>query len=67
MRGDMDINAGKILYDQATIEEVGKEIVQKIILTAQGQPTCSEALGHQEFSLSYKSFEPIGPACLPSV
>ena len=27
--------------------------------------TKSEALGHQEFILTYKSFEPLGPACLP--
>jgi hypothetical protein len=26
----------------------------------------SEALGHQEFILTYKQFEPIGPACLPA-
>jgi len=30
-----------------------------------GEPTKSEALGHQEFILTYKSFEPLGPACLP--
>jgi altronate hydrolase len=23
-------------------------------------------LGHQEFILTYKTFEPVGPACLPS-
>ena len=28
-------------------------------------PTVSERLGHQEFILTYKTFEPIGPACLP--
>jgi hypothetical protein len=27
--------------------------------------TRSEALGHQEFILGYKSFEPLGPSCLP--
>jgi altronate hydrolase len=25
----------------------------------------SESLGHQEFILTYKAFDPIGPACLP--
>ncbi len=30
-----------------------------------GEQTVSEALGHQEFMLSYKSFEAAGPACLP--
>jgi altronate hydrolase len=24
-------------------------------------------MGHQEFVLTYKSFEPIGPACMPVV
>ena len=26
----------------------------------------AERLGHQEFILTYKSFEPLGPACFPS-
>ena len=30
-----------------------------------GEPTKSEALGHQEFVLGYKPFEPLGPACFP--
>jgi altronate hydrolase len=33
---------------------------------AGGARSRSEALGHREFVLGYKSFEPIGPACLPS-
>ena len=32
---------------------------------AAGDPTKSEALGHQEFILGYQSFEPLGPSCLP--
>jgi altronate hydrolase len=63
---DMDINAGKILNRNATIEEVGgNEIVNKVISVAKGGKSCSEALGHQEFILNYKKFEPIGPSCLP--
>lgn len=65
MEEDMDINAGKVLYNQASLEEVGKEIFDKIISLAAGQLTCSEKLGHQEFVLGYKTFEPVGPACLP--
>jgi altronate hydrolase len=37
--------------------------VQKL---ASGELSKSEALGHQEFILTYKQFEPIGPACLPA-
>ena len=33
---------------------------------ASGELSKSEALGHQEFILTYKHFEPIGPACLPA-
>jgi len=65
MRDDMDVNAGKILRLQASIEEVGKEIYDKLLEVASGAQSCSESLGHQEFVLTYKSFEPIGPHCLP--
>jgi altronate hydrolase len=62
---DMDVNAGAVLDGQATLAEVGDEIVAQVIALASGAPSKSEALGHQEFILTYKSFEPIGPACLP--
>ena len=62
---DMDINAGKILDDEATLDEVGDEIFDLVIKLANGAPSKSEQLGHTEFILTYKSFEPIGPACLP--
>ena len=62
---DMDINAGRILEGAATLDEVGEEIFGQILSVAAGAPTASEALSHQEFSLVYKSFEPLGPACLP--
>ncbi len=65
MSGDMDINAGKILRLQASVDEVGREIYDKVLDIASGSQTCSEALCHQEFVLTYKTFEPIGPHCLP--
>jgi altronate hydrolase len=37
-----------------------------VIEVVGGRKTKSEALGHQEFVLTYKSFEPLGPACFPS-
>jgi altronate hydrolase len=67
MSDDMDINAGKVLEGRATLEEAGRELYRKVLSTAEGQPTCSESLGHQEFILTYKAFEPIGPACLPVI
>jgi altronate dehydratase large subunit len=62
---DMDVNAGRILEGAATIEEVGQEIYEQVLRVAAGGRTASEELGHREFSLVYKSFEPLGPACLP--
>ncbi len=62
---DMDINAGKVLRGEANLDELGQEIYETVINVVQGQQSVSEALGHQEFILTYKSFDPIGPACLP--
>jgi altronate dehydratase large subunit len=66
MSEDMDINAGKIMEGMATIDEVGDEIFSKIISLGNGKKSLSEELGHREFVLGYKTFEPIGPSCLPA-
>ena len=66
MGDDMDVNAGRVLEGSAELDEVGREIVERIASTAAGEATCSEALGHQEFILTYKTFEPLGPTCLPT-
>ncbi len=65
MADDMDVDAGRILEGAASLDEVGREVYDRVLAVAAGTPSCSEALGHQEFILTYKSFEPIGPACLP--
>lgn len=65
LAADMDINAGRILEGEATLDEVGDEIVAAIMAVAGGEPSVSEALGHREFILTYKAFDPVGPACLP--
>ena len=67
MSEDMDVDAGKILEGRASLDEVGREILDLSLAVARGAQTKSEELGHQEFVLTYKSFEPIGPSCLPSV
>jgi len=66
MSDDMDVNAGRILRLEASVDEVGKEIYDKVLAIVSGVQSCSESLGHQEFVLTYKSFEPIGPHCLPA-
>jgi altronate hydrolase len=51
MRSDMDINAGRIL-EGASVEEVGREIFEKLIAVASGEPSLSEAqgIGEEEFN-----------------
>ncbi len=61
----MDVNGGTIADGIETVEDVGRHLVDAIIAAASGEPTKSEALGHQEFVLAYKTYEPLGPGCLP--
>jgi len=63
---DMDINAGRVMTGGGSVDEVGAEIFERLVATAMGAETKSETLGHQEFILTYKSFDPIGPGCLPT-
>ena len=65
LANDMDVNAGRILEGDATLDEVGEEILQQVIAVSSGKRSVSEDLGHQEFILTYKAIEPIGPSCLP--
>jgi altronate hydrolase len=63
---DMDVNAGKVINGEATVQKVGDEIYDLVGKVAQGEPSRSEALGHQEFVITNKKFEAIGPSCLPT-
>ena len=45
--------------------EVGDEIVALVARVVEGGQTKSEELGHCEFILTYKTFEPTEPGCLP--
>lgn len=65
MSGDMDVDAGRIIEGRGDHAEVGDEIVLLCRAIAAGRPSLSEALGHHEFVLTYKSFEPLGPGCHP--
>lgn len=65
LKEDMDVNAGGILEGTSTVDDVGAEIFSLVNRVTVGEQTKSEALGHQEFILTYKTFEPIGPSCLP--
>jgi altronate hydrolase len=58
MRDDMDLNAGTILSDGRTVDEVGEEIFRQILAVASGEQTKSERLG-----LGEEEFQPwiLGP------
>lgn len=51
MQGDMDINAGRIVTDGASIADIGQEIFDLLIAVASGQKPLSEqqGLGDHEF------------------
>ncbi|SHH14775.1 UxaA family hydrolase [Cognatishimia maritima] len=63
MSDDMDVNAGRILTGGATLQDVGREIHDKLIGLASGARTASEDLGHVEFVLTYKTPTPPEPSC----
>lgn len=54
MRGDMDVNAGRIIAGEAGVAEVGREIFGRILEVAAGAPSKAEALGHREYTIPYK-------------
>lgn len=56
MRDDMDINAGAIITKGLCFNDIRNEILGCLKQACAGQATKSEALGHREYSLGYKSF-----------
>jgi altronate hydrolase len=48
MESDMDINCGRIVDGDATVESVGKEIFEKILACASGEQSKSEVFGMGE-------------------
>jgi altronate dehydratase large subunit len=65
MRDDMDVDAGRIMLGEASLDDLGDELFDLVLAVARGAQTKSEALGHREFILGYKSIDAIGPACHP--
>lgn len=51
MQEDMDLNAGRILQGEVSVEAMGREIFETMLAVASGEPTKSEAqdLGDEEF------------------
>ncbi len=51
MKMNIDINAGRIIDGEATIDEIGQEIFDEMIKVANGKKTKAESLGHKEFGI----------------
>ena len=51
MRGDMDVNAGRILDSERTLPALGREIFDEVLAVASGTRTRAEINGHREFAL----------------
>jgi altronate hydrolase len=49
LRDNMDVNAGRIMDGEATVEQVGEEILALLLEVASGRRTSSERWGHREF------------------
>lgn len=61
MSDDMDVNAGAILSEGKSLDQIAETILQKIESVASGNPSLSEALGHREAVLTYKGEFPPTP------
>ena len=56
MIDNIDINAGKIITDGVSLEDMGKELYDMIINVCNGEDTKAEALGHREFGIFRTGF-----------
>jgi altronate hydrolase len=65
MQEDMDIDAGRVMLGEATLDQVGDDIFNLVLAIAGGAQSKSEDLGHREFILNYKTIDAVGPACHP--
>ena len=51
MPGNIDVNAGKIITEGASLDDIGREIFELMIRVSNGDLTKAESLGHREFGI----------------
>ena len=51
MTDNIDINAGRIITGEANLDQLGREIFDCLLRTANGDLTKAESLGHKEFGI----------------
>jgi len=45
----MDVNAGRIITGEKSVEEIGEELIQKALVVLSGEMTKNEAIGYFNF------------------
>jgi len=60
MRENIDVNAGTIVHDGVSIDEVGKEIFDVVLQVASGKKMKAEILGHDELFCIARALVPEG-------
>jgi len=61
MKDNIDVNAGTIIHDGSTVDEVGQEIFHLVLDAASGKKVKAEILGHDELFCVTRA---IVPECL---
>ena len=51
MTENIDVNGGKVMLGESTIESIGEEIFELIVEVANGKEAKAEILGHREFGI----------------
>ena len=51
MTDNIDINAGRVITEGKTPQDIGAEIFDKMVAVANGELTKAEVLGHKEFGI----------------
>ena len=51
MEDNLDVNAGRIILGEATLEDVGEELFARMLDVCNGAMSKAESLGHREFGI----------------
>ena len=54
MHDDMDVDAGRVLSGEVTMDAAADELTELVAAVAEGAPTKPEILGHREYFIPYK-------------
>lgn len=52
MPDNIDMNAGTIITGEATVQQIGQQLLDEVVEVVSGKQTKAEALGHNEFAIN---------------